>query len=165
MKKPNWEIAPKYATQWDTKFNVFCNKRGFWDSYGDFTIYNNQEEWGTSRTYHDQQDGMVDDHPTGWDGKGWPPIVWHGQVTWGSKVDWYECVIMPDGSVAYKEDGRWLMTALSLKDNLDFRVMQTMQDNIEEAGSESSTGSESLIRTTATAYSVRAVIQSMSYKI
>ena len=61
---------------------------------------------------------------------------------------------MPDGNVAYKEDGRWLMTALSLKDNLDFRVMQTMQDNIEEAGSESSTGSESLIRTTATAYSI-----------
>ena len=29
-----------------------------------------------------------------------------------------------------------------------------MQDNIEEAGSESSTGSESLIRTTATAYSI-----------
>jgi len=49
MKKPNWEIAPKDATQWDTKFNVFCNKRGFWDSYGDFTIYNNQEEWGTPR--------------------------------------------------------------------------------------------------------------------
>ena len=164
MKKPNWEIAHKDATQWDTKFNVFCNKRGFWDSFGDFPVYNNQEEWGTPRypsrpTVWDgigyaSKGWLLDDHPTGWDGKGWPPIAWHGQVTWGSKVDWYECVIMPDGNVAYKEDGRWLMTALSLKDNLDFRVMQTMQDNIEEAGSESSTGSESLIRTKATAYSV-----------
>jgi len=49
MTKPNWEDAPKDATQWDSKFNVFCNKRGFWLSDGDFTPYYNQEEWLTSR--------------------------------------------------------------------------------------------------------------------
>ena len=49
MTKPNWEDAPKDATQWDSKFNVFCNKRGFWLSGGDFTPYYNQEEWLTSR--------------------------------------------------------------------------------------------------------------------
>ena len=60
MTKIYWEKANKAATHWDSEFNVFCSKHGFWLSDGDFTPYKNQEEWGTSRYLA---------RPTVWDGR------------------------------------------------------------------------------------------------
>ena len=121
MKKPDWKKAHKAATQWDTKFSVFCNKRGFWDSYGDFTIYHNEEEWNTSRYAA---------RPTEWYGEGWPPIGWHGQFTWGSKVDWFECIIMPDKSICIKDQKseRWRTSHVRFTDNPEFKALYTSKE-------------------------------------
>jgi hypothetical protein len=31
MNKPDWTKAPEGATHWDSEFDVFCDKNGFWD--------------------------------------------------------------------------------------------------------------------------------------
>src|SRR5690554_2232432 len=49
----------------------------------------------------------------GWNGEGLPQVGWHGEITWGRKATWYECVICP-GCVAYKHpSGRWITDELS----------------------------------------------------
>ena len=50
MKKPNWEIVPKDATQWDDFADVFCNKAGYWCKSGrGYQLYLKQVGWGTYR--------------------------------------------------------------------------------------------------------------------
>ena len=98
MSIPDWTEAPDDATHWDTWCDIFCKDRGYWFSDGSFMIDGDQTDWGTDRYIG---------RPTGLDGEGYPPIGWHGQVTWGCKVRWIECVMLSGDAVAVGGEGDW----------------------------------------------------------
>jgi hypothetical protein len=147
---PNWIEAHSGATHWDSTYGLFCNEGGFWDLNGEFKRDKDQAEWGTSRYVERPTGWYIPDPsglwpsekiPTGWDGSGyapdgwflgwyeWPAIGWHGQVTWGTKHQWLECVIMPDNTVAVKQPGvLWHTPVIRSGDRVEFKPLPTKEE-------------------------------------
>lgn len=85
-------------------------------------------EWARSFT-------PVNDEPTQeYEGETFPPVGWHGEVTWGRKVEWHECVICP-GCVAYESPiGRWITDVPSSLPGFEFRPLRNERERwIEDA--------------------------------
>lgn len=58
-----------------------------------------------------------------------PPVGWHGEVTWGAKVEWYECVILPRGRVARADRlGEWCALPISEHESIEFRPIKTERE-------------------------------------
>lgn len=63
--------------------------------------------------------------------KGVPPVGWHGEVIWGTKTDWRECVILPGHRVAWDDFGRGWNTG-NIWDNAEFRPLRSPRDRAIE---------------------------------
>ena len=125
MTTINWEEANEDATHYDTNADLFCNKDGWWAHDGKFHSSANRE-WGTPRYVARQ---------TELDGEGWPPIGWHGQVTWGTKNAWYECVSVSIGAFAVGtiNDNNLSIEYLKETDSPEFKPLPTKAEQCREA--------------------------------
>ena len=102
MSKPDWTQAHNNATHWDNEADVFCNVGGWFDEIRHYE-YVNQDDWGTDR----YTPRPVDPPASDWV-DGWPPVGWQGECRWGSSVDWYRCMIIPDINVVVQGSaGNW----------------------------------------------------------
>lgn len=67
-------------------------------------------------------------------------IGWHGECTWGDKVYWHECVILPKNKIAVFD----LDSIMVLSDDFDFRPIKTERElAIEEMAKVMSKGTVS----------------------
>lgn len=62
------------------------------------------------------------------DGNCVPQVGWHGECTWGAKVDWHECVILPNSKIAYKliVQDNWYIDKISK--NHEFRPIKSERE-------------------------------------
>ena len=114
MRKPDWRIAPEGATHFDAEADVFCKAIGWWGNASKSFVISDHQDWGTDRYI---------ERPTGWDGEGYPPIGWHGQFTWGEKVNWFECVMLPSKILARYKYGTWDLVHTFGQKDLEFRLL------------------------------------------
>ena len=102
MSNPDWTQAPTEATHYDTYANCFCDVNGWW-RLGRYQVLKNQNEWGTERYTPRPVEPTASDWVDGW-----PPVGWQGECRWGSSVDWYRCMIIPDINVVVQGSaGNW----------------------------------------------------------
>lgn len=62
-----------------------------------------------------------------------PPVGWHGECAWGSKVNFFECVILPNMILARKDvGGDWVVLPLGKHKQIEFRPIKTDKENFIE---------------------------------
>jgi hypothetical protein len=66
-----------------------------------------------------------------WDGK-IPPVGWHGECTWASKVFFPQCVILPNGKVVIEFYGLWEFRNISELDQIMFRPILSREQRDRE---------------------------------
>lgn len=66
------------------------------------------------------------------------PIGWHGEVTYGSRACFNECVILPDRQIALKLGGGWCVNDFDswVGKNFEFRPLKTEKEKFVERYSE-----------------------------
>lgn len=58
-----------------------------------------------------------------------PPVGWHGQITWGAKVKWYECVILPNGRIARDTQNHdWGIFEIDKHADVQFRPIKSERE-------------------------------------
>ena len=121
MKKPDWRIAPEGATHFDAEAEVFCEALGWWGRASKSFLMSDHQDWGTDRYIP---------RPTGWDGEGYPPIGWHGQVTWGAKGEWCECVMLRGwwATIYNDNESEWHARCLNKAEAPEFKPLPTKQE-------------------------------------
>jgi hypothetical protein len=67
-----------------------------------------------------------------WDGEGLPPVGWHGQCTWGLKVQWNECVILPGKEIAKHELSGWRVSYIADYREIQFRPIRSQAERERE---------------------------------
>jgi hypothetical protein len=67
-----------------------------------------------------------------WDGEGLPPVGWHGQCTWGLKVQWDECVILPGKEIAKHELSGWSVSYIADYREIQFRPIRSQAERERE---------------------------------
>jgi hypothetical protein len=67
-----------------------------------------------------------------WDGQGLPPVGWHGQCTWGLKVQWDECVILPGRGIAKHELSGWSVSYIADYREIQFRPIRSQAERERE---------------------------------
>jgi hypothetical protein len=67
-----------------------------------------------------------------WDGEGLPPVGWHGQCTWGLKVQWNECVILPGREIAKHELSGWRVSYIADYREIQFRPIRSQAERERE---------------------------------
>jgi hypothetical protein len=60
-----------------------------------------------------------------WDGKGLPPVGWHGECTWGNKENSHECVILPVLKIAINFYTSWSVDQISQLEGVEFRPIRS----------------------------------------
>lgn len=64
----------------------------------------------------------------------WPPAGWHGEMTWGAKVEWYECVILPKNRIARDTRNHdWGVFEIDSYADVQFRPMKSDREKFVEA--------------------------------
>jgi hypothetical protein len=103
MSNPDWKHAHNDATHWDTIGLCFCDVGGWWFG-GKYRLCNDgNQEWGTGRYTPRPVEPTTSDWVDGW-----PPVGWHGECRWGSSVEWFACVVIPDSNVVVQGSaGNW----------------------------------------------------------
>lgn len=56
---------------------------------------------------------------------GLPPVGWHGECTWGQKVNWFECVMLPRYCLALYKHGGWSLMDIFPEAGHEFRPLKT----------------------------------------
>jgi len=85
-----------------------------------------------------------------WDVEGLPPTVWHGEVSWGIKALWYECVSLPKGKLAICKYSEWSVSDIENYDLVAFRPLSKPKSDREkfiEAAVEAVGGRQAVIST------------------
>jgi hypothetical protein len=59
---------------------------------------------------------------------GIPTAPWHGECTWGDKVKWHECVILPTGRIAMDSYGAWNIRHTFELDKVSFRPIRSQAE-------------------------------------
>jgi hypothetical protein len=67
-----------------------------------------------------------------WDNTGLPPVGWHGQCTWGLKVQWDECVILPGREIAKHELSGWRVSYIADYREIQFRPIRSQAERDRE---------------------------------
>ena len=63
---------------------------------------------------------------------GLPPIGFHGEITWGKKEKWFECVVIPGNAIAIFSNGTWVVT--DVFHDVAFRPLRTDREKwVEQA--------------------------------
>lgn len=60
-----------------------------------------------------------------------PPVGTHCEITWGARVRWYECIVLPDQAVIIKEtigNSGWRTHSQNIPDDVEFRPLRTGRD-------------------------------------
>jgi len=91
------------------------------DTQGWFTFHGTPDAYGLVEIlWNDTPDSYL---------LGWPDIGWRGQVTWGSKTDWLECVMLPDKVLAVRKTNRvWHLPAILPEHHAEFRPLPTKEE-------------------------------------
>jgi hypothetical protein len=128
------EVAPEGATHF-----MYSEKFVKWVDGVELSFYvSSERKWKKSfcswslQQYIDCGDYMIA-KPTKpaaqeWDGEGLPPVGWHGQCTWGLKVQWNECVILPGGEIAKHELSGWRVSYIADYREIQFRPIRSQAD-------------------------------------
>jgi hypothetical protein len=66
-----------------------------------------------------------------WDGN-IPPVGWHGECTWASRVFFPQCVILPNGKVVIEFYGVWEVRNISELDQIMFRPILSREQRDRE---------------------------------
>jgi hypothetical protein len=82
------------------------------------------------QNYINRGDGCVTAKPAAqeWDGEELPPVGWHGQCTWGLKVQWNECVILPGREIAKHELSGWRVSYIADYREIQFRPIRSQAE-------------------------------------
>ena len=62
-----------------------------------------------------------------WNGEGLPPVGWHGECS-SDKHGWFECVVLPDGFIAYTANDKWWQVDDGNGVALEFRPLRTERE-------------------------------------
>lgn len=115
------EEAPKWAVGF-----ACANKE-----YDGFFI-SDKDEFGAVRTFGLEEDGLDKEFKISYSlisdreiiRKPFPDVGFHGVFSFGSKVEWLECVVLEKHKIAYKEDGDWYVESTHMFDNIEFKYMR-----------------------------------------
>lgn len=62
-----------------------------------------------------------------------PPVGWHGEVTWGAKTSWHECVMLPSNRISYNSISGWVVNDVRNLEFVEFRPLKTERERFVEA--------------------------------
>ena len=150
---PDWTIAPEGATHYQPQQHVFYKRiaEHDWKVWGG--LFDGKPCWrhspGTSDSalwvkrpvclpgesnLHVERHDIEDS--SGWDGTGYPPVGWHGQVKWGNAQSLLECVVLPGKRLANFIGGEWSIQTFGEQVVLDFQPLPTkeMREREEAVG-------------------------------
>jgi hypothetical protein len=150
------EVAPEWATGYGNagvvKVSVWFNKERY--SHVNPSVHFRDFQFSENQGYSASQIQTVATRPTKpaaskphptdtqlaesgaqisaeWDGN-IPPVGWHGECTWASKVFFPQCVILPNGKVVIEFYGLWEFRNISELDQIMFRPILSREQRDRE---------------------------------
>lgn len=95
------------------------------------------DEYGTEYTIDEvrQKFPLPSDRQTERTSEKMPPVGWHGEVKLGGKGEWYECVVLPNGGIAYSANGHFWNTDNGHSRTFVFQAIRTEREKWIEAAS------------------------------